>query len=392
MARIHTHRKEIARYLLSRGTEETSGVEGARAAHTPPRANVPLAFPSGLEPTPDDTPPERGPSDPLPEADVIVITWTVDEVAALASVLTPGVSSQVPKKLVRSKKRHWMPYDRKFSDYVSAIRSGAPARAAKRLASFYPLSIGGTRVLAMKSELHLNQDGVRTGKGTATLPVKDFFAQIIAEARPKVVLTAGTAGSVFDEFDLGDVVVTRGAQFMCADEFANEPFNHQTYTSNWKIPTEHFGVAEKLMAGFADDLAEPEVRAPSPGYQEQDEVIEPKPLTPQIRLDGDAMPKFHPILTTDYFEYGTTENRLDQHGAGVEMGDAALGLACSEMAHPPRWAVVRNMSDPVINGRLPKKQYHLNEQTTWAVGFYTGYGRYTSLNSSLAAWAIAAGL
>jgi len=62
----------------------------------------------------------------------------------------------------------------------------------------------------------------------------------------------------------------------------------------------------------------------------------------------------------------------------VEMGDAALGLACDELASPPHWAAVRNMSDPTINGDLPAKQYPLNEQTTWAVGYYTAYGRWTS--------------
>ena len=67
------------------------------------------------------------------------------------------------------------------------------------------------------------------------------------------------------------------------------------------------------------------------------------------------MPEFHPILTTDYFEYGTTANQLDGEGAAVEMGDAVLGLACQELAHPPHWAIVRNMSDPVINGDLPAK-------------------------------------
>ena len=74
------------------------------------------------------------------------------------------------------------------------------------------------------------------------------------------------------------------------------------------------------------------------------------------------------------------------------MGDAALGLACSELDAPPRWAVVRNMSDPVINGDLPAKQFHLNEQTTWAVGYYTGYGVWTSTIGALATWGVLAGL
>ena len=61
-------------------------------------------------------------------------------------------------------------------------------------------------------------------------------------------------------------------------------------------------------------------------------------------------------------------------------------------AAPPNWASVRNMSDPVINGDLPAKQFHLNEQTTWAVGYYTAYGRYTSICGALATWAVIAGL
>jgi hypothetical protein len=49
--------------------------------------------------------------------------------------------------------------------------------------------------LCIKSELHLNQDLIKTGDGTATLPVKDFFQQIIAEVLP--------AGVSFPSNDLG---------------------------------------------------------------------------------------------------------------------------------------------------------------------------------------------
>src|SRR5215211_3717034 len=70
------------------------------------------------------------------------------------------------------------------------------------------------------------------------------------------------------------------------------------------------------------------------------------------------------------------------------MGDAALGLACDELPQPPDWAVVRNMSDPVINADLPAGEFHLNQQTTWAVGYYTAYGQYTSIAGALATWGI----
>jgi nucleoside phosphorylase len=221
----------------------------------------------------------------------------------------------------------------------------------------------------MKSELHLNQDGVKTGEGTATLPVKDFFKQIIAEAKPRVVLTIGTAGSVYDDFTLGDVVITRAAKFRLQNEFRNEPFNNKIYKSRWTIPTGRLIDAARMAQAIAPQLAEPPFAPPTKRFRFRGSPITAPSDKPDFKLDGREMPAFHPILTTDYFEYGTTTNRLDREGAAVEMGDAALGLACSELAHPPNWTVIRNMSDPVINGALPAKQFHLNEQTTWAVGY-----------------------
>jgi hypothetical protein len=385
-AEPHLQRKELARFLLDRGGDALAGPaeEGGqtRAALAVERAvRGPIAFPEGLAPSPVDGS-HPSPGERLPSADVVVITWTVDELAGLACVLTPGVNPS-----------RWAPYDRHFdSVYRPQLRRGAPALMRERLASYQAVKIGPHTVLCMKSELHLNQDGKPTGVGTATLPVKDFFAQVIEETGARLVLTVGTAGSVFDEFGLGDVVVTRGAKFRLTQEFRNEPFNDHTYTSDWELPTSQLPAAEALIADFTHELALPPVGAPAPGYPLDAELLAPDPPRARIRLDGRDMPPFHPILTTDYFEYGTTANRLDHEGSGVEMGDAALGLACSQLTDPPRWAVVRNMSDPVINGRLPAKEFHLNLQTTWAVGFYTAYGLWTSVIGALATWGLIAGL
>jgi nucleoside phosphorylase len=391
---LRPDRKEIARYLLSRGVdrEVPEGAAEPPAALLAPMSDAvgarrpPIAFPDGLVPTPNPlaSVPARGAA--LPDCDVVVITWTVDEADGLAKVFTPGRPAD-----------HWYPYARRFGRYAKQIRPGAPAHHANRLGSYMPVKLGSQRVLCMKSELHLNQDGISErdaqGKptGRATLPVKDLFKQIITETGCSTILTIGTAGSVFDDFRLGDVVVTRAAKFRLQQEFRNEPFNESRYTSDWTIPRTHFDVAEQLMQALSSELAEPEVGPPSPEYGTGD-ILSPEPNTPRIRLDGRDMDAFHPILTTDYFEYGTTTNRLDQFGAAVEMGDAALGLACTELDNPPNWAVVRNMSDPVINGRLPSKAYHLNEQTTWAVAFYTAYGMWTSVMGALATWAVIAGL
>jgi hypothetical protein len=137
----------------------------------------------------------------LPAADVVVVTWTVDELAGMAKVFTSGHSAA-----------RWAPYPHNYGTaFASRIRHGAPAASSHRLGSFQLVQLAGLRVLLFKSELHLNQDGVKTGAGTATLPVKDLFTQIIAETGTPYVFTIGTAGSVFDNFQLGDVVVTQAA-------------------------------------------------------------------------------------------------------------------------------------------------------------------------------------
>src|SRR5439155_7567397 len=154
------------------------------------------------------------------------------------------------------------------------------------LASYMPTTVGATKVLCMKSELHLNQDGIKTGEGTATLPVKDLFVQIIEETKPKVVLTIGTSGSVFQDFQLGDVVVTRAAKFRLASEFRNETFNGVTYKSVWTIPTTYFDQAQGLMASFAPQLEEPPMLPPTKSYHYHGAKIHSNPDVPDIKLDG----------------------------------------------------------------------------------------------------------
>jgi nucleoside phosphorylase len=381
---VHPQRKEIARYLLSRGLDPDTLTPGDEPLLQAARGAGGIAFPAGLAPVFVPLPADHDPSSPLPPADIVVVTWTVDELAGLAKVFCPGHSAS-----------RWPTYTHRYADYVDRIRPHAPAANSHRLGSFQLVTIGGLTVLCIKSELHLNQDGVKTGDGTATLPVKDFFLQIIAEAGPTHLFTIGTAGSVFDEFQLGDVAVTRAAKFRLSQEFRNEPFNGQTYRSEWTIPTAHLDTATELMASFADELIEPPFAPPTKHFPFDGPPVQSSPAnSPDVKLEqgGRDMPEFHPILTTDYFEYGTTANRLDLEGAAVEMGDAALGLACSELAHPPCWASVRNMSDPVINGDLPSKEYRLNEQTSWAVGYYTAYGVWTSVMGALTTWGIIAGL
>jgi nucleoside phosphorylase len=400
-------RKEIARDLISNDISELDGFlevdESLLAAEASLMAlSDSLEYPDGLQPTPQSISPKPGPDAPLPKADVLVVTWTVAEQNALADILTPGVS-----------RNGWYRYRRNFDTvFDPLIRQGnntkkPPSRINNRLGSWYMVKIGELKVICFKSELHLNQDGISlnengtpsdTTTGFATLPVKDLFMQLIKEAKPSHVITVGTAGAVFKEHGLGDVVVTRGAKFRLQDEFEKEPYNGidiegAQYKSEWDVPTTHFDAALEMMGTFKKNLVEPAFTTPTVRYDDVPAPLKSWPNDAQIRLDGtNELPEFHPIVSTDFFEFGTSTNNMEEVGAAMEMGDAVLGLVCEEMSNPPKWLVIRNLSDPQINGALPTKPASLNMQTHWAVWYYEKYGYWTSVNSALTTWAVIAGL
>lgn len=361
---------------------EEGAEEGAAAllelhSHWPDPALAPQPHALGHEPSV---------LDPLPHADYLVVTWTVAEHDALAAVLTPGVS-----------RNRWYRYAREFeARYLPKIRNGAPSRHVNRLGSYYVTRIGKASVLCFKSELHLNQDGIRNQPGGTTLPVKALFEQLIAEVKPKLVITVGTAGAVFPDNDLGDVWITRSAKFRCSSEFKDAAFNGKEYRSKYKIPTKHLAAAKKLLRFQDPHLVEPDFCPPTKAYPWKGAPLAGTHNKPTIRIEGGGaegdLPDHSPILTTDYFEFGTTANELWKQGCGVEMGDAVLGLVASELPDAPPWLVIRNASDPAINANLPREPPRaLDMQAHWAVWYYTAFGYWTSVNSAIATWAVIAG-
>src|SRR5947199_4853424 len=126
----HPERKEIARYLLSRGLDPMELTPAPARVAQLLTAAPRIDFPAGLAPRPAPLDPTPAPDDPLPQADVVVITWTVDELAGLARVLTPGVPAE-----------RWHRYTRHFPDYQNKIRPHAPAATSRRLGSYLPTRI-----------------------------------------------------------------------------------------------------------------------------------------------------------------------------------------------------------------------------------------------------------
>jgi nucleoside phosphorylase len=344
-----------ARHIIDFDAAEPS----TYSPHTLPLAEVmratarsPIPWPKGKEPAPAPINPARSPDDALPEFDYLVVTWTAEEAKCLADTLTPGFPS----------KTAWYDYTHNFeSEYVPIIRRGAPSvQDSHRLGSYFPTVIAGKRVLCFKSELHMSQDGPK-------LPIAKLWAQLIAEVKPKLVITTGTAGGIGAAVELGDVVVAPSVRFDCTTKFKNATFHNSVYPCS-KLKTASFAEAQQLFKANVAHL-------PAAGRP-------PKIFTRPV-----AGVKDTEIVTTDFFAFDDTSNTFGIEGLGlaVEMGDAVLGMVIQQMgATAPKWAAVRNASDPQIDSTgLTKK-----EAATKAAGIYERFGYWTTIPSAITCWAL----
>ena len=299
-----------------------------------------MPWPTGL--APETGPKPAGNSDsPLPRADVLLVTWTVDEGHALSRVLTPGKDSH----------NDYQSYTHNFAAISAKMRAGCPAIEAKRLGAYWTTTIGGKSVVVFKSDSHMSQDGPQ-------LPNIDVWRQIIEEVRPQLVITTGTAGGIGDQFEVGDVIVSPVVRFDCTSKFKKEPFAQANFASS-AATTTHFAEAGSLFEVNAAQLPKDNKRLPK--------IV----LVSPSGLDSS-------VVTTDFFGFDTSDNHYKLQGLGdvSEMGDAVLGMVASQMAEAaPRWLAIRNVSDPQINAA----GLTLKQQAAIAAQIYKGFGRWSSV-------------
>ena len=306
-----------------------------------------IPWPKGLAPK-TGSKPRGGRNSPLPRADVLVVTWTVDEGHALSRVLTPGKDSR----------NDYISYAHNFAAIAKKMRKGCPAIEARRLGAYWTTTIGKKSVVVFKSDSHMSQDGPQ-------LPNIDVWRQIIQEVRPKLVITTGTAGGIGKQFEVGDVIVSPIVRFDCISKFKTEPFAKAHYSSS-PAKTTRFATARSLFKTNAAQLPKDNKRLPK-----------------IVRVGSKALNSS--VVTTDFFGFDTSNNHYELQGLGdvSEMGDGVLGLVSKEMGESaPRWLAIRNVSDPQI-----KAEGSLKQQAQIAAQIYKGFGRWSTVCSAITCWA-----
>ncbi len=314
-----------------------------------------IPWPKDLAPK-TDAQARKGSAGALPKADVLVVTWTVDEGHALSRVLTPGKDSR----------NDYVSYTHNFNTIAKKMRKGCPALQAGRLGAYWTTRIGDKTVVVFKSDSHMSQDVKVAPKPGQTLPNEDVWRQIIGEVSPSLVITTGTAGGIGKECEVGDVVVSPIVTFDCQSWLKSEPFAHTSF-KNGAVKTTHFAAARTLFKANAGQLPPDNTRPPK--------II-------KATKDNQA------VLTTDLFGFDTSDNHYKLQGLGAvsEMGDAILGLLASRTNGPKTsWVAVRNVSDPQI-----KAEGSLQDQAHVAAQIYKGFGRWSSVCSAIVCWALIA--
>jgi hypothetical protein len=319
---------------------------------------VDIPWPKGMAPTPATRAPAGG-AKPLPRADVLIVTWTVDEGHALSRVLTPGKDSR----------NDYVPYTHNFSTLSRQMSKGSPAVKAKRLGAFWTTTIGTRKAVVFKSESHLSQDTNKHFPTSGILPNAELWKQIIGEVRPKLILTTGTAGGIGKDFEVGDVVVSPVVRFDSRSWLKKATFASSHYASK-AARTKFFPQATDLFKANASQLPPDNTRPPAIT------IVAPSGL-PQS------------VMTTDFFGFDTSDDHFKLQGFGdaSEMGDAVLGMVAQSLDEAPPWLAIRNVSDPQIAAEGTLKQ-----QAQAAATIYKAYGRWSSVCSAIVCWAAVAAL
>lgn len=164
-----------------------------------------ISWPSGLVPTPVSIDPPPAETDPLPQADVLIVTYTVAEGQALAEVLAPGHPTTA-----------WTSYRNGWAELKKSLQQGAPSLRSDQAGLWALTQISDISAVLVKSDLHPSTDG-------PTLPIRALWAQMIGQVQPRLVITTGTAGGIGATTLLGDVIVSSRVRWDATKRFPDQP-------------------------------------------------------------------------------------------------------------------------------------------------------------------------
>lgn len=324
--------------------------------------------------------------DPLPKADIVVITWTSAEWSALDHVFLNSNTKRYPSS--RAFEKDWIQYSHK-----------APQSKFSPLWGYYRMvkikSAGGKTfdVLLFKSSAHLAHPPWIKG-------LSEMMTHIIDEARPERIYSIGTAGGSSESENLGDTAITNAGHIkLQKPENDGVDWNNQTFTcKDWFPSFDLIPDVEKQLlfplnnvvtnAELAYLLCKLHKDNPDSKPFGLDDLVN-APLQPlNLHSPKGLNKKDVPLLTTDFYFIASGDEAAQY--CVLEMDDTVIGHDAG--ARDVNYAFVRNVSDTVVPAKTSSgKAIPAGVREDWSGAIYTNFGLYTSFNGALLTWATIAG-
>jgi nucleoside phosphorylase len=311
------------------------------------------------------------PAGKLPQASAVVISWTGAEWAALNHVFCDGSAPLPYSARTRSSWKGWQ----RYAESMPSNQNSQWTYWGETCL----VQVSGKPVLLFKSNTHLDWPGVAE--------LQALIKRLIADVKPQVILSVGTAGGANPTDHIGTVrAVSAGTLYETKQPASKWP----VYKCSWKCNTAVLSEAKfkKLLFPVPSKVGDLNTLCAEFNAHYKTKYTLAK-LDPGKLNFGTAVPQIDDqtggnasLLTTSTFVVATTAGNFKNYTA-VEMDDAIIGETCK--ASGTSFGFVRNISDPAQAKGLPAKV-----QGNWGSAVYDAYGFYTSYNGALAAWAMLA--
>jgi nucleoside phosphorylase len=335
----------------------------------------------------------RRPEDPLPAADIVVVTWTSAEWFALDHVFLNSAAARSSTE--RTWRDKWLPYSRGALDYKADPQSGA-LWGSFQMVEIADRSSRTWRVLLFKSNSHLAHPPWESG-------LTKMLQCILEDTGADRIYTIGTAGGARRDQRLGDSIVTNAALVdLQRPQNTLTSDNGNTYrcptwfpVSNLFADTEShllFKMNQVVTDASLAALFE-QLKSKHPGDPGIDQLSLADLMSDSIRPSSLGAPKVHSLkdvalLTTDFY-YIADGNNSDAYSF-LEMDDGIIAREANKRG--VRFACIRNISDPIVPDRAASgARISAAVRADWSGLIYETFGLQTSYNSALATWATIAG-
>lgn len=334
---------------------------------------------------------KREDSDPLPQADWVVITWTSAEWQALDHVF---LNSNTPSGSSYEWRNEWHQYSKGNSNFTPDEKSGE-LWGKFQLVKIIDQSNRPWRVLLFKSNSHLAHSPWIDG-------LSAMMKCIIADTKADRIYTIGTAGGARLNQALGDSVITNSAvlelqrpqnttsssngnSFRCPTWYPNISLINEIENS-LLFKLSEVATKENLLTLF-NQLKDKYKGDPKVEALQLDDLLN-EGLNEHLDNPKIQSLKDVPLLTTDFY-YIANGDSADAF-AFLEMDDAIIAQECN--AAGVRFACIRNISDPIVPDKT-KDGVAISDgvRGDWSGLVYSNFGLYTSFNGALSTWATIAG-